>query len=62
MIQIEVSIMKTNLKGELFPIENVFLSGKFNDVLMRIVVSYNGRQYQLHDATQVGYYIVIDWF
>jgi len=50
MIQIEVSIMKTNLKGELFPIENVFLSGKFNDVLAKIIVSYNGRQYQLYDA------------
>jgi len=62
MIEIKVSVMKTNLKGDLFPIETVFLSGKFNDVLTKIVISYDGRQYQLHDSPQVGHYIVVDWF
>jgi len=62
MIEVDVSVMKTNLKGEMFPIETVVLLGKFNNVLTKIVVSYNGRQYQLHDAPQVGHYIVVDWF
>ncbi len=62
MIDVEVSIMKTNLKGELFLIERVSLSGKFNDVLVKIVVSYKNNQYQLHDAPETGYYIVVDWF
>lgn len=61
-MDLDVAIMKGNLKQELILVENAVLSGTYNDGLMRIVVSYKGGRYQLHGDLLGGYYIVIDWF
>lgn len=59
--ELEVTAMKANLQGGMVKIENVFVPAKFYDELMKIVVSYKEKKYQVQGNRTDGYYIIVEW-